>query len=261
MYKPIQPHHLLSQEFPEKIKYTETVIPELSDVLVYMWESEYYPDVTSTFLETYLADGCMALVVSVVDKSIVWGGFSQTFFDMEEPVYEKYLAFKFKPGAFYAMTGTPTSLIMDVMTPIDQIDKNFDTVSFFEKDYEQMKAFLTSYLIKLATNIKSTEYIELFDRINDKHTQNTKELYDFIKLSPRQVQRQFKNHYGLTPQMILSIIKFQHCVAELLHERSNRTDLSNLYYDQSKFTNEFKKHLGITPVEFVNLNKMRKASL
>jgi len=260
MYTPTQPYHLLSKEFPEKIKYIETIIPELSDVLVYMWESEYYPDATSTYLETYLADGCIALVVSVVDQSIVWGGFSQTFFDMEEPVDEKYLAFKFRPGAFYAMTGVETSRVMDIMTPIDQIDENFDTASFFKKDYEQMKAFLINYCIKLAKGIKSTEYIEMFDRINENHVQNTKELYDFIKLSPRQVQRQFKKHYGLKPQMILSIMKFQHCVAELLYERADRTDLINQYYDQSKFINEFKKNLGITPVEFVNSIKMRKTS-
>jgi len=224
-----------------------------------MWESEYYADVTSPYYETYLADGCIALVVSLVDQSIVWGGFSKAA-KFEEPIYEKYLAFKFKPGAFYALTGVESTVVMDTMRRIEEVDNSFDTVSFFELSYEEMKHFLIDYFVKLARNIKTMEYIQLFNNIHTNHISNTRELYEFVKLSPRQIQRQFKKHYGLTPQMVLSIIKFQHCVAELLYERSERAELRHIYYDQSKFNNEFKKNLGITPVEFVKLNKMRKMS-
>jgi len=261
MYTPTQPDHLLSQKFPEKVKYSETIIPELSDVLVCIWEQEYYSVVDTAYLETYLPDGCISLVVSIREKSIIWGGFSKTYFDMELPVSEKYLAFKFRPGAFYAMTGVDTSVVMDIMTPINEIDRNFDIINFFELGYEQMKQFLIDYFIQLAGKVKKREYIDLFDKINNNHIQNTEELYDFIKLSPRQIQRQFKKHYGLKPQMVLSIIKFQHCVAELMSQRSERTSLMNHYYDQSKFINEFQKYLGVTPVQFVNLTKVRKTSL
>ena len=71
MYNPIQYHALLSKEFPEKIRYTETVIPELSDILICMWESEYYVKDTSPTLDVIVADGCVNLVVSVQEKSIV----------------------------------------------------------------------------------------------------------------------------------------------------------------------------------------------
>ena len=39
MYQPIQPHHLFHQAYEEKIHYKETVLPDLADVLVCMWES------------------------------------------------------------------------------------------------------------------------------------------------------------------------------------------------------------------------------
>jgi len=261
MYTPLQPDYLLSKEFPKKIKYRETIIPELSDVLVCMWESEYYVHDGSPILETYLPDGCISLVISIVNKSIVWGGFSKTEFNMELPVSEKFIGFKFKPGAFWAMTGIETTAIMDIITPIENIDNNFDVASFFELGYEEMKKFLIDYFIQISQNIKTLEYVQLFDRINDNYIQNTEELYEFLKLSPRQIQRQFKKHYGLTPQMILSIIKFQYCLAELFYERSERESLINNYYDQSKFINEFKKNLDLTPVQFVNLIKTRKTSL
>jgi len=260
MYTPIQPYHLLSKEYQKKIKYTETIIPELSDVLVYMWEEEYHLGETDTAIDIVVPDGCINLVVSVEDKIITWGGISKSEFDMECPVSGKYIGFSFKPGAFWALTGAPTPVVMDVMIPIEKIDNSFDTASFFELSYEEMKRFLIDYFVQLAKNIKTMEYIQLFDRIHTNHIPNTEELYEFIKLSPRQIQRQFKKHYGLTPQLILSIIKFQYCVAELLYERSERASLISNYYDQSKFINEFKKNLGLTPVQFVNLNQMRKTS-
>jgi len=220
MYNPIQHYYLLSKEFPEKIKYTETVIPELSDVLVCMWEFEYYIKDTIPTIDVFVVDGCVNLVVSVEDKTIVWGLNDETIFDVEMPTHEKYIGFRFKPGAFYALTGIDTTAVTNNTTPIEAIDNNFDTASFFELDYENMKKFLIDYLISLSQKIKTMEYIQLFDRINDKEIQNTETLYEFIRLSPRQIQRQFKKHYGLKPQMVLSIIKFQHCAAELLYERT-----------------------------------------
>jgi len=260
MYTPIQPYHLLSKEYQKKIKYIETIIPELSDVLVYIWEEEYHPGETDTAIDIVIPDGCINLVVSVEDKVITWGGISKSEFDMECPVSGRYIGFSFKPGAFWALTDIPTPVVMDTMVPIEKIDDSFDTTSFFELGYTEMKKFLIDYFLQLAKNIKTAEYIHLFDSIYDNYILNTTELYEFIKLSPRQIQRQFKKHYGLTPQMVLSITKFQRCASELLYERSERTSLIDNYYDQSKFINEFKKNLGLTPVQFVSLNKMRKTS-
>ena len=257
---PIQPYHLLSKEYQEKIKYTETIIPELSDVLVCMWEEVYHPEATDNAADIVVPDGCINLIVSVEEKVITCEGISKSEFDMECPVSGKFIGFRFKPGAFWALFRVDTTAVMDTVTPIEKIDNSFDKLSFFELGYEEMKNFLIDYIMQLAGNIKTVEYIQLFDSIHTNHIHTTEELYEFIKLSPRQIQRQFKKHYGLTPQMILSIIKFQHCVTELMYERSDRANLINNYYDQSKFINEFKKNLGITPVQFVNLNIKRKTS-
>jgi len=260
MYNPIQYHTLLSKEFPEKIKYTETAIPELADILICMWESEYYIKDTNPISDIIIVDGCVNLVVSVEDKSIVWGLCSKTIFDCKPPTHEKYIGFRFYPGAFYALTGIDTTMITDNMTSIDEVDSSFHTAGFFELDYAHMKDYLIGYIASLSKNKKSTEYIQLFNGINDSNFLNTKMLYESICLSPRQIQRLFKKHYGLKPQMILSIIKFQHCATELLYGRTEIDNLIDNYYDQSKFINEFKKNIGLTPVQFINLCKERKMS-
>ena len=261
MYKPIQPYHLLDEDFWEKMSYVETKIPELEEVLDCMWELGYKDGVAETNTSVEIPDGCAEIVVSVHGKAIVWGIFSRSYFGMEFPIGEKYIGLRVKPGVFHEMTGVSTATITDVMTPITDIDASFDLDGFFKLEYEDMKTFLVGYLSELQQKIQTFEWIHLFDALYEQKFYDTTELYDYLNLSPRQIQRLFKKHYGLTPQLVLTIIKFQFCVAKLLSEGSGRNELLALYYDQSKFNNEFKKHLGITPLEFVKLNKKRRMSL
>jgi len=269
MYKPIQPYHMLNKVLQEKIYYKETVIPELSDVLVYMWELGYKEGITGTAVDIEIPDVCAEFVVSVVGKQIVWGYFSKSEFNMEFPLGEYYIGMKFRPGVFTALTGVDKNVIKDIMTPIEQIDPSFDKEHFFTLEYEEMKDYLVSYFVKLAKQIKSRKYIDLFNDIYYDNIQTIDELYDYMELTPRQVQRLFHKHYGFTPQATLAIMKFTHCVRQLLYKESEKDELVDFYYDQSKFINEFKKHLGITPVQFVKLrdevdaleNKHQKADL
>jgi len=255
MYKPLQIPYLLNKAFLEKIKYTERIIPELSDYLICIWEMESYVDTTGSVTNVIVADGCIDLIVDVVDKYIGYGGMSQADFNYELTIPAKYIGFRFKPGAFYALTGLEAIVAMDQFLPLEAIDDHFDRASFFELNFEEMKEFLIDYFIKLAKNAKAIDYIQLFDKINTNNFTSAESLYEFINLGPRQTQRLFKKHYGLTPQMILSIVRFQHCLTELMYEESKKIDPLNNYYDQSHFINDFKKNIGLTPIQFINLNK------
>jgi len=260
IYSPLQPHHLFSEDYSEKIKCTETIIPELSDVLICMWES-FSVDFTGSVADIIVADGCIDLVVNVLDKSIFYSGMSKTNFNFISTFPEHYFGFRLKPGAFLALTGTQATIAMDRPTPLEEIDPYFDKDSFFEMEISQMKQFLINYLAQLAKNVRKSDYIQLFEHLYTKKFSTTEQLYNYMELSPRQVQRQFKKHYGLTPQMIISVIKFQHCLKVLLEQPAHRDHLVDNYYDQSHFINEFKKNIGLTPVEFIKLSKSRKASL
>jgi len=260
MYRPSQPHHLFNEDYEEKIKYTETTIPELSDVLICMWES-ISADITGSLVDVIVADGCIDLIVNVLDKSIFYCGMSKTDFNFISTFPEHYFGFRLKPGAFFALTGIEATIAMDKPVFLENVDIHFDSDSFFEMTIPEMKQFLINYLVQLAKNVRKFDYIQLFEHLYTQNFSTTQLLYDYMTLSPRQIQRQFKKHYGLTPQMVISIIKFQHCLNTLLEQPCDRNHLVENYYDQSHFINEFKKNIGLTPVEFIKLSKLRRMSL
>jgi len=260
MYKPLQPHHLFNEGYEEKIKYTETSVPELSDILICMWESVAI-NIMGSLVDVIIVDGCIDLIVNVRSKSIYYCGMSKTDFNFISRFPEHYFGFRLKPGAFFALTGIHATEAMDTILPLEKIDLNFDKIEFFELEIPEMKEFLIDYLTRLAKNVRKADYIQLFEYLYTQKFQTTEILYDYIELSPRQIQRQFKKHYGLTPQMVLSIIKFQHCLNVLLSRPAQRGNLTEHYYDQSHFIKEFKKNIGLTPVEFIKLSQLRKTSL
>ena len=260
MYRPSQPQHLFNEAYKEKLKYTETVIPALSDVLICLWES-VSEDIIGSIIDVIVADGCIDLIVNVLDKSIFYCGMSQTNFNAIATFPEHYFGFRLKPGAFLALTGLESTVAMDNILPLDEVYCHFDKASFFEMTVPEMKQFLINYLMHLAKNVRKSDYIQLFEHLYIQKFSTTELLYDYMELSPRQIQRQFKKHYGLTPQMVISIIKFQHCLNVLLEHPSDRAHLIENYYDKSHFINAFKKNIGLTPVEFITLSKKRSVSL
>ena len=257
MYQPLQPHQIFNDGFEEKIAYTQHHVPQLNDVLTCLWESISIPQ-EGTLNDVIVADGCIDLIVNVVDQTIYFTGLSRTNFHFTSTFPEHFFGFRLRPGAFFALTGIEAAKAMDNPIPFSEVHPSFDFTGFWTFKPTEMKQVLTHYLANLAKSIRSTDYIQLFEVMNKKNFPTTEVLFDYLGYSPRQVQRQFKKHYGLTPQMVISVIKFQHCLTVLAENPEERTLLADHYYDQSHFINEFKKNLGLTPLEFINLNKTRK---
>ena len=261
MYTPLHPNHIVNNEdYQDKINYIEITIPALSDVLICLWES-ISTRTTGSITDIITADGCVDLVVDVLDKAIFYSGMSKTNFNFISTFPEHYFGFRLRPGAFTALTGNDATVAMDNPVALDEIDTHFDTVKFFAMPPCEMKQFIINYLLQLAKNVRKSDYIQLFEYLNAKKFPTTEQLFADMSLSPRQIQRNFKKHYGLTPQMVISIIKFQHSLKILLEQPESKGHLVGNYYDQSHFINDFKKNIGLTPSEFIKFSKLRKVSL
>ena len=77
-------------------------------------------------------------------------------------------------------------------------------------------------------------------------------LADSCELSLRQFERKFKQYFNLNPQQFIIKMRINDACA-LLRERSQSIgeiaiDLG--FYDQSSFTRQFKKAMGLNPLQY-----------
>lgn len=77
-------------------------------------------------------------------------------------------------------------------------------------------------------------------------------LADSCEMSVRQFERKFKQHLKTTPQQFIMKMRV-HAACDLLRKTTRQIaeiaiDLG--FYDQSSFTRHFRKHMGITPLQY-----------
>ncbi|HHX70834.1 MAG TPA: AraC family transcriptional regulator [Gallicola sp.] len=251
MYYPIQIPYILSKEFLKHIKYEETTFKELSDFVICFWEMIPLTQEQKQVDNIIIADGCTDLVVDFDSKTIGFSGMENTNFNF--PIYlpNRFIGVRFMPGALKQLTGISANKFMDEFLPINNFDPSFDDNYFFNLTFEEAKDFLISYIKKMIGDKKPNEYTRLFNKLLVQLPIEANEVYRMLHLSPRQCQRIFKTQFGLSPKKVLSIIRFQKCLKDLLTNNNFANDTS--YYDQSHFINDFKKNIGITPLELINI--------
>ncbi len=78
------------------------------------------------------------------------------------------------------------------------------------------------------------------------------DLAELCELSVRQFERKFKAHFKTTPQQF--IVKMRvFSVCDALRETNqpiSELAIASGFYDQSSFTRQFRKHMGITPLQY-----------
>jgi AraC-like DNA-binding protein len=77
-----------------------------------------------------------------------------------------------------------------------------------------------------------------------------RELAAHVGYSKRYLDTLFKDHVGLAPKSLASILRFQECYQVWTRQASlasYRNRLPAYYYDQAHFIKEFKRYTGFTP--------------
>ena len=74
-----------------------------------------------------------------------------------------------------------------------------------------------------------------------------------LSVSPRQLERHFLTHVGMSPKLFARLIRFDRAVRDL-SKRGDRSwadfALAHGYSDQAHFINDFREFAGVTPTEF-----------
>lgn len=253
MYYPIQLPFLLNKEFTRAMVYREQLIPECSEFVLCFWSMWSKTQEQVRVKNVIIADGCIDLIADFDQKQLFFTGNQQTDFDYELETPARFLGARMMPGAFHQLTGLSAVAAMDDFVLLQAVFDDFDQESFFTNTFEAAQKIFQDYLVKKFEGIQPNEFTQLFPRFSQAIPQTTKELYELLYFSPRQCQRLFAKNFGLTPKMVLSILRFQKCLKILTSEQAKPTDILTVtnYYDQPHFNKDFKHHLGITPLELV----------
>ena len=252
MYYPIQMPYILNKQFAEAVKYTEEKNSNLQDFVLCLWEMQPLGEKENT-VNIIIADGCIDLVADFGEKQIAYCGMSKTDFNHKISSPAFLFGARFKPGVFHAITNTHATEAMDNFIPIDKMDRNFDVDTFFRLPFNEAKNFFKGYLNALIDNKKPDWFTSLFDKLSNNIPDSVSEIYKILNYSPMQCQRLFKKYFGLTPQMALCIVRFQKCLEIIISGNASHKDVLSIlnFHDQSHFINDFRKNIGLTPLELV----------
>ncbi|MBP2100207.1 DUF6597 domain-containing transcriptional factor [Enterococcus rivorum] len=258
-YFPIQIPYLLNKDFNRSILYSEEIDSNFEELIICFWKSIPRNEATYLSKNVIVPDGCIDLVVDFTNKRIGLSGMSKTNFDFSVKPDESYFGLRFLPGAVSEFFDIDGSSAMDRFIPISEIDSYFDSETFWKsKNIDDAILFVKKYIEKKhKKKILDPAYILLFQSLYKNDTLPTVEqLAKEIAVSTRQLQRIFLKKYGLTPNKLLSVIRFQQTL-HALKSPNGQTGFRNLenlpYYDQPHMIKSIKKNIGITPTELIDL--------
>ena len=253
MYYPIQIPYILNKAFSQNIKYAETPAVGCEDFVICFWETQPLPNCKLPVTNIIVTDACIDIVADFDERRIGFSGMSNTNFDYKIDQSAKFMGARLMPGAFHQLTGLPATIAMDTFLPIEAVYANFDRALFFSLPFEQAKEYLKDFISQQTQNKKANIFTGLFHLLSQNTPSTTKELCQRLNYSPRQCQRLFAKHYGITPKAVLSIIRFQKCLKILSSPKAKPADILNAaeYYDQPHCIKDFKRNIGITPMELI----------
>jgi AraC-like DNA-binding protein len=127
-----------------------------------------------------------------------------------------------------------------------------------ESPQEQIRLLQTALTHLLHKNVRDYALLDhTLDMLVQTHgVIRVDELADHIGYTKRYLDRLFKEHVGVSPKSLASIMRFQRCYQIWMQQTSPTTYWDNVrayYYDQSHFIKEFKRFTGFTPQRYREL--------
>ncbi len=165
------------------------------------------------------------------------------------------ISVRFYPGGLYPFISTGINTLINKQISLNKVFGSLG-IALEEgiinaKSFNQRKKILESFLISILSMAKKRDLIIPFRMTaliaNNLKPVNVETLSKELYIGQRHLERKFINQVGLSPKMLIKIIRFQN-IFKLLKKKRFKT-LAELtqeagYYDQSHFIKNFKEFTG-----------------
>lgn len=255
MYYPKQIPYLLDKEFKENIDYKEYNIKELENYCMCIWTMKSKKTLDKTISNNILPDACIDIVIDFANNIVCFAGFSKETKDFKLDKKIDYLGVRLKPSIFYLLFNIAADKIMDNEISFNYIEKeiSINKILNLESTNERIE-YLKNYLLQKTKDKKEILFVEVVEKLY----KNSKEqvVTDIAKkfgYNERHLYRVFKMNYGISPKVLLNILRLHLCLTLILEKNMKLIDIANLcgFYDQSHFIREIKKYTGISPLKII----------
>lgn len=238
------------------------------------WVLENAKPVKDLPLEKVLPDACPELIIHYGDRfriktetgkiqtqprSFVFGPLTR-YIEIGPTGASGMIAARFYPGGLSAFLDISVKTIANQYIPLpscfgsraNMLEKEVCTANTLK----ERKTFLENFLLALLSqqNPEPLLPVELLHNIISKEEPvKIKQLSDTLHIGRRHLERRFNREIGMTPKMLLKIVRFQN-VFKIIHQKKVKS-LTSLtyeagYFDQSHFHRDFKAFSGLTPKEY-----------
>lgn len=245
----------------------------LREYIKFFWSLDVKVNSREPFVHRALPDNCVELIFYCKGKLSISSMAGSEGYTFTSGVFGQAQKFRqFKTNADFSLFGVylyPYSLKHIFNLPADAItNEKIDSQTLWGNEgalleEQVISATDTGHRIRIVCEfflkrIRSLQRHEHAFLQRLRHLADTNTLYPITSfardcnLSRRQFERRFRELAGFSPGDFLGLIRFKNALSEMMKEAPSlaQVAVNAGYYDQSHFTNEFKKLSGYTPKEF-----------
>lgn len=259
MYYPKQIPYVLDREFQNHIEYKEYQFKELNDYCMCIWQMQSKRIFDKTIYNYILPDACIDIVIDFSNKRIRFAGYSKETVSFELNKKIDYMGVRLKPGSFYLLFNFGADQIMDHPVLFSKIDdsKSLYNILTLTDTNERLDVF-KNYLLAKIKNKPSTKYIEIVEQLyQTPQEQTVTTIAKRFNCTKRHLYRIFKTNYGVSPKVLLNILRLHLCLTLMIENDIDLIEVANIcgFYDQAHFIKEIKKYTGFSPLKLLDSYK------
>lgn len=217
---------------------------------------DYLPDV---YLYVKDREGRFVAVNDALWKMRGWESEADLLGKTDLDVHPRYLAERYMaedrqvmesgeplPNQIWLVPSKPGELkwFISSKTPLKSSTGEIIGIAGVMRDLEKAKS--------VANSFDAFEKVVNYVLRNYEQPLRVNELAAMVHLSVSQFDRRFKALYHMTPQQYILRVRLHAACHEILASQGTIAQIANAcgFYDQSYFTKQFRKHLGMSPTDY-----------